>query len=113
MIQVFWDIMLYHCKCFPIFKGQAQIQGNSLSPSGISDLCGTVAGMVTLRPLQYSSQYGHAEGQHVNIGRDTPSFCPTLLVLDVNPVTKFLPHTLQHLAVNSSDCLHDPLSQLW
>jgi hypothetical protein len=23
---------------------------------------------------------------------------------DVNPVIKFLPHTLQHLAVDSSDC---------
>jgi hypothetical protein len=32
---------------------------------------------------------------------------------DVNPVIKFLPHTLQHLAVDSSDYFHDPLSQLW
>jgi hypothetical protein len=32
---------------------------------------------------------------------------------DVNPVIKFLPHTLQRLAVDSSDCLRDPLSQLW
>jgi hypothetical protein len=32
---------------------------------------------------------------------------------DVNPVIKFLPHTLQNLAVDSSDCLHDPLSELW
>jgi hypothetical protein len=32
---------------------------------------------------------------------------------DVSPVIKFLPHTLQHLAADSSDCLHDPLSQLW
>jgi hypothetical protein len=31
---------------------------------------------------------------------------------DVNPVIKFLPHTLQHLAVDSSDSLHDPSSQL-
>jgi hypothetical protein len=47
---------------------------------------------------------------------------PTLQVLDmsprgdaayVNPVIKFLPHTLQHLAVDGSDCIHDPLSQLW
>ena len=50
------------------------------------------------RPLRYSSRYGHAEGEHVNRGRDTPSFCPTLQVLDmytlgdaadVNPVIKF------------------------
>jgi hypothetical protein len=32
---------------------------------------------------------------------------------DVNPVIKFLPRTLQYLAVDSSDCLHDPLLQLW
>jgi hypothetical protein len=31
----------------------------------------------------------------------------------VNPVIKFLPYTLQHLAVDSSDCFHDPSSQLW
>jgi hypothetical protein len=53
------------------------------------------------RPLRYSSRDGHAVGQHVNRGRDTPSFCPTLQVLDmstlgdaadVNPLIKFLPH---------------------
>jgi hypothetical protein len=32
---------------------------------------------------------------------------------DVNPVIKFLPHTLQLLAVDSSDGIHDPSSQLW
>jgi hypothetical protein len=26
---------------------------------------------------------------------------------DANPVIKFLPHTVQHLAVDSSDCLHE------
>jgi hypothetical protein len=55
-------------------------------------------------PLRYSSWDGHAEGEHVNRGRDTPSFCPTLQVLnmcslgdaaDVNPVIKFLRHALQ------------------
>ena len=54
------------------------------------------------RPLRYSSRDGHDEGEHVNKGTDTPSFCPTLQVLDmstlgdaanVNPVIKFLPHT--------------------
>ena len=54
------------------------------------------------RPLRYSSRDGHAEGEHVNRGRDTPSFCPTLQVLDmstlgdaadVNPLIKFLTHT--------------------
>ena len=35
------------------------------------------------RPLRYSSQDGHAEGEHVNRGRDTSSFCPTLQVLDM------------------------------
>jgi len=37
------------------------------------------------RPLRYSSRVGHAEGEHVNRGRDTPSFCPTLQVLDMLP----------------------------
>ena len=54
------------------------------------------------RPLPYSSRDGHAEREHVNRGRDTPIFWPTLQVLDmstlgdaadVNPVIKFLPHT--------------------
>jgi hypothetical protein len=74
------------------------------------------------RPLRYSSWDGQAKGEHVNRGRDTPSFCSTLQVLDmstlgdaadVNPVIKFLPHMLQHLVVDNSDYLHDPLSQLW
>ena len=55
------------------------------------------------RPLRYSSREGHAEGEHVNRGTGTPSFCPTLQVLemsthgdaaDANSVIKFLPHTL-------------------
>jgi hypothetical protein len=32
---------------------------------------------------------------------------------DVNPLITFLPHTLQHLAIDSSDCLHDLSSLLW
>ena len=36
------------------------------------------------RPLRYSSWDGHAEGEHVNRGIDTPSFCPTLQVLDMS-----------------------------
>ena len=54
------------------------------------------------RHLRYSSRDGHAEGEHVNRGSDTPVFCPTLQVLDmpifgdaadVNHLIKFLPHT--------------------
>jgi hypothetical protein len=67
------------------------------------------------RPLQYRSRDGHAEGEQVNRGRDIPSFCPALQMLDmftigdeadVNPVIKILSHTLQHLAVDRRDCLH-------
>jgi hypothetical protein len=36
------------------------------------------------RPLQYSNRDGHAERQHVNGGRDTPSFCPSVQVLDMS-----------------------------
>jgi len=55
------------------------------------------------RPLRYSSRDGHDEGEHVNRGRDSPNFSPTLQVLDmstlgdaagVNFVIKLLPHTL-------------------
>jgi hypothetical protein len=57
------------------------------------------------QPLRYSSRDGHAEGEHVNRGRETPGFCPTLQVLhvstlgdaaDVNPVIKFLCHVIYH-----------------
>jgi hypothetical protein len=36
------------------------------------------------RPLRYSNRDGNAEGEHVNRGRGTPSFCPTLQVLDMS-----------------------------
>ena len=54
------------------------------------------------QPQRYSSRDGHTEGEHVNRGRDTQIFCPTLQVLDmstlgdaadVNLVIKFMPHT--------------------
>ena len=54
------------------------------------------------RPLRFNSLDGHAEGEHVNRGRDNPNFCSTLQLLamstlgdaeDVNPVIKFLPQT--------------------
>ena len=52
------------------------------------------------RPLRYSSRDGHDEGEHVNRGRDTPSFCPTLQVLDMltskEPDKRFS-HTLDSL----------------
>jgi hypothetical protein len=35
------------------------------------------------RPLRYSNRDGNAEGEHVNRGGETPSFCPTLQVLDM------------------------------
>ena len=35
-------------------------------------------------PLRYSSRVVHAEGEHVNRGRETPSFCPNLQVLDMS-----------------------------
>ena len=65
------------------------------------------------RPLRYSSRDGHPEGEHVNRGRDTPSFCPTSQVLDmsnlgdaadVKPVIKFLPHML-HVCGRNLECL--------
>jgi hypothetical protein len=55
------------------------------------------------QPLRYWTRDGHAEGEHNNRGRDTPSFCPHLQVLvmftlgdaaDVNLAIKFLLNTL-------------------
>jgi len=40
--------------------------------------------LLDFRLLRYSSRDGHAEGEHVNRGRDTPSFCPNLQVLDIS-----------------------------
>jgi hypothetical protein len=37
-----------------------------------------------VRPLHYSSRDCHAEGEHVNRGRDTVSFCPTLQLLHMS-----------------------------
>jgi hypothetical protein len=57
-------------------------------------------------PLRYSRREGHAQAEHANRGTDTPSFCPTLQVLDMstlgdaadfNPVIRFLPHTINHV----------------
>ena len=65
------------------------------------------------RPLRYSSRDGHAEGEHVNRGRVTPTFCPTLQVLHisalgdvviVNSIIKFLPHTCNVCGRNLHVC---------
>jgi hypothetical protein len=39
--------------------------------------------VIHLWPLRYGNRYGHAKGEHVNRGRDTPHFCPTLQVHDI------------------------------
>ena len=61
------------------------------------------------RPLRYSSGDGHAEGDRVKRGRDTPTFCPSLQVLDkstlgdaadINPLIKFLPYTCNECGSN-------------
>ena len=85
--------------------------GLFVSPSGISELdCATTKIDTAERSISTERE------------RDTPSFCPTLQVFDmctlgdaadVNPVIKILRHALQRLAFDSSDCLHDPLPQLW
>jgi len=75
--------------------------GIFISPSAISE--------VDCRTTERST----AE-RRISTERGTPSFCHTLQVLDmctlgdtadVNPVIKFLRHALQHLAVDSSECL--------
>ena len=36
------------------------------------------------RPLRYINRYAHAKDEHVNKGRNIPSFCPTLQVLGMS-----------------------------
>ena len=45
------------------------------------------------RPLRYSSRDAHAERERVNRGKDTPSFCPTLQVLDMSTLGDAVPAT--------------------
>ena len=61
------------------------------------------------RPLRNSSRDDHAEGEHVNRGRDTPSFCPTLQVLDMSNCKNQVPAThvqrvLQELDYRIDNC---------
>ena len=74
------------------------------------------------RSLLYRSRDGHAEGEHVNRRRDTPSFCPNLQVLnmstlgdaaDINSVIKFLSHTLQYVAGTWLQYWHLPRHLGW
>ena len=51
--------------------------------------------ILDFRPLRYSSQDGHDEGEHVNRGRDTLSFCPTLQLLDVSTKGGHIEHLPQ------------------
>ena len=49
------------------------------------------------RPLRYSSRDGQAKGEHVNRGRDTPIFCPTLQVLDMSTLGDGSCHPCNHV----------------
>jgi hypothetical protein len=68
-------------------------------------------------PLWYSRQDGHTEGEHVNRGRDTASFCPPLQVLDSSfllclswllrsRVRKFRKDLWITLYITSAVCVH-------
>jgi hypothetical protein len=46
------------------------------------------------RTLRYISRDGHAEAEHVNRRKDTPSFCPTLQVLDMSTLGDVAPPQL-------------------
>jgi hypothetical protein len=78
------------------------------------------------RPLRYRHWDVHAEGEHVNRGTDTPSFCPNLQVLDisnlgaaaaVNPVIKFMPRDLPQLGRRIVEAVvaidHQMLQRVW
>ena len=86
---------MFQTKCIYVFRLVVTIEWSVIRKS-----------LRDFRPLRYSSRDGHAEGEHVNRGRDTQTFCPTLQVLDmstlgdaadVHTVIKFVWHTLQHV----------------
>jgi len=52
------------------------------------------------RPLRYRSRDGDAEGEHVNRGTDTPSFCPTLQVLDMSTLGDAADVTIDSVLAN-------------
>ena len=56
------------------------------------------------RPLRYSSRNGHVVGEHVNRGRDTPSFCPTYTcnVCGRNLITGFTSATSPRVDISST-----------
>jgi hypothetical protein len=66
-----------------------------------------------VRPLRYSSRDGHAEGEHVNRGRDTPKFLSYLTgaryilsavsVLVVEQPSSEVPEGLMNYSVLSSN----------
>jgi hypothetical protein len=63
------------------------------------------------RPLRYSSRDGHAEGEHVNRRRDTPSFCPTLHMVDMSTLGDVAPSQLtQFWQIPKHRTLSYPLS---
>jgi hypothetical protein len=71
--------------------------------SGFYPLCRAIhKSLQDLRPLRYSSLDGHTEGEHVNKGRDIPSFWLALQVLNMSTLgdisgtwLKFLAHAWQ------------------
>jgi hypothetical protein len=107
---------MYEDMCYCSFRMFAHNQRNYLVYSYV---CMSVTmyrvihkSLWDFRPLRYSSRDGHAEEEHINRGRDTPSFCPTLQVLDmctlgdaadINPVIKFLRHALHIYVVHLLD----------
>ena len=62
--------------------GQSCTQNFSLGGRKVVWTCGlyrvNYKSLRDFRPLRYSRRDGHAEGEHVNRGRDTPNFCPAL-----------------------------------
>jgi hypothetical protein len=57
------------------------------------------------RPLRYSSRDGHAKGEHVNRGRDTPSFCPNLqgLWITLYPISLQVRRLLEMFKMSSNE----------
>jgi hypothetical protein len=116
VLRTFPDISLIYTSVLPCQLGQTRKlwqdiffvritrelnTGQFISPSGNSDFCGTVAGMVTPKGSMQTEE--ETLQVYVLPYRSYLTYVHPCDAADINPVIKFLPHMLQHLAVDSSD----------
>jgi len=77
--------ILFHCVvlCIVCVQKCTVLLPPGVNPIAVNKYRVIHKSLLDFRPLRYSSRDGHADGEHVDRGRETPSFRPTLQVLDM------------------------------